>query len=324
MKGYSLKECCVSFGVSRQAHNKALKKTRNLEEFEKEVIEKVKEERIEQSKVGTRKLKKHLEVNHNIFIGRDTLFSLLRENRLLVKKRRFGMRTTDSRHGFKRHGNKIKDIIITNPEQVYVSDITYIRVNQIFMYLFLVTDIHSKQIMGYYLGRDMHRNNALKALSQAIKNRVYRNSEIIHHSDCGSQYCSKDYIDLLGKNGFTVSMTEENHCYENSIAERVNGILKSELGLDDIINSEKEAKTKVNKAIKIYNTKRLHLSCEMLTPKQAHMKGGPLKKMWSKRDWKRKKEIGNLRKCGQNETTPTSSADPFSSFHFLSSLNKKG
>ena len=89
----------------------------------------------------------------------------------------------------------------------------------------------------------MHRNNALKALSQAIKNRVYRNSEIIHHSDCGSQYCSKDYIDLLEKNGFTVSMTEENHCYENSIAERVNGILKSELGLDDIINSEKEAKT---------------------------------------------------------------------------------
>ena len=321
MKGYSLNECCTSFGISRQAHNKALKKAKHCEEFETDVLEKVKEIRKEQPKVGTRKLKKHLEVKFNFFIGRDTLFSLLSENRMLVKKKRFGMRTTDSRHGFKRHGNKIKDMIIDNPEQVYVSDITYIRVNRLFLYLFLVTDIHSKQIMGYYLGKDMHRNNALKALNHAIKNRVYSNSEIIHHSDCGSQYCSKDYIELLEKNGFTVSMTEENHCYENSIAERVNGILKSELGLEDIFNSIKEAKAKVNKAIETYNTKRLHLSCEMLTPNQAHAKGGPLKKMWSKRVWGKKKEIESIEKCGQNETTPTSSADPFSSFHFLSSLN---
>ncbi len=290
MKTIKLSEYCEALEISRQAHHKSNKTSLSHEKFEREVIEAVKEIRKTQPKVGAKKLKEHLDKDYCLFIGRDNFYKLLSKNRLLVLKKRYGMKTTDSRHYFEKYSNKIREMVIDKPEQVFVSDITYIRVSATFMYLFLVTDIFSKQIMGYCLGKTMHRENALKALKEAMNKRTYSNSETIHHSDCGSQYCSSDYIELLKKNKFKVSMTEENHCYENSIAERVNGILKAELGLDETMLSEKEAHTKVKNAIKIYNTKRLHLSCGMLTPEKAHKEGGPFKRMWSKRSYK-KREI---------------------------------
>ena len=294
MKTTILTEYCEALDITRQAHHKAFQATLSREKFEKTVIEAVKKIRITQPKVGVKKLKEHLKRDFDIFIGRDTLYSLLSEYRMLITKKRHGMKTTDSRHYLEKHSNKIREITIDRPEQVFVSDITYIRVNQAFMYLFLVTDIYSKQIMGYCLGKNMHRENAIKALKNAINRKIYEDTETIHHSDCGSQYCSGDYIDLLKKNEIKVSMTEENHCYENCVAERVNGILKAELGLEETMPSEKEALNRIKKAINIYNTKRLHLSCGMLTPEEAHKKGGPLIKMWSKRKYKLKKEITNV------------------------------
>lgn len=286
MKTTMLTEYCEVFGISRQAHHKAFQATLSRGEFERTVIDATNEIRATQPKVGTKKLKVHLKRDYNILIGRDTLYRLLSEYRMLITKKRHGMKTTDSRHCLEKHSNKIKEMTIDRPEQVFVSDITYIRVSQVFMYLFLVTDIYSKQIMGYCLGSTMHRENALKALKDAIGRKIYKETETIHHSDCGSQYCSSEYIEQLKRNKIKVSMTEENHCYENCVAERVNGILKSELGLEETMASERDAHYKIKKAINIYNTKRLHLSCEMLTPEEAHKKGGPLKKMWSKRNYK--------------------------------------
>lgn len=293
MKTTMLFEFCEALEISRQAHHKALHANLSREEFERVVIEAVKKIRITQPKVGTKKLKEHLKRDYDISIGRDALYTLLSEYRMLITKKRHGMKTTDSRHYLEKHSNKIREITIDRPEQVFVSDITYIRVNLVFMYLFLVTDIYSKQIMGYCLGKTMHRENALKALKDAINRKIYKDTETIHHSDCGSQYCSSDYIELLKKNEIKVSMTEENHCYENCVAERVNGILKAEFGLEETMHSEKDALYRIKKAINIYNTKRLHLSCGMLTPEEAHKKGGPLKKLWSKRKYKLKEEAKN-------------------------------
>ncbi|PCJ62332.1 MAG: hypothetical protein COA79_04510 [Planctomycetota bacterium] len=225
---------------------------------------------------------------YHLFIGRDALFNLLFKNSLLVKRKPPGFRTTHSAHHFEKHPNRIKSLNINKAEQVFVSDITYIRVAKKFMYLFLVTDIYSKRIMGYNLGDTLHRKHGLKALQKAISNRQKNNQDIFHHSDCGAQYCSKDYTQLLRKNGFQISMTEEDHCYENSVAERVNGILKGELGLGEVMSKEDVARQRIAKAINIYNNKRLHLSCGLLTPNQAHIQGKGLKKMWKKRVYKKK------------------------------------
>lgn len=222
---------------------------------------------------------------YQLSIGRDWLFDLMFRKDLKVKTKRPGHRTTDSRHTYEVYPNKIKDLAINHAEQVFVSDITYIRVSDFFMYLFLVTDIYSKKIMGYHLGESLHRNHAVKALKNAIKNRQYFDQKIFHHSDCGGQYCSNDYTRLLVKNNFTISMTEKDHCYENSIAERVNGILKGELILNDVLPTKAVAKSTIRKAVEIYNEIRTHLSCGLLTPFEAHKKGEGLKKMWSKKTY---------------------------------------
>lgn len=276
------------------------------------MLRKIKLIRVIQPKVGARKLKKMLYDRYRVFIGRDALFSLLFRKSLLVKRKAPGYRTTHSAHHFEKHPNRIKNLNINKAEQVFVSDITYIRVARKFMYLFLVTDIYSKKIMGYYLANTLHRKHGLKAMRKAVNNRQKKNQEIFHHSDCGAQYCSKEYTQLLRKKGFQISMTEESHCYENSVAERVNGILKGELGLGEVMSSEDAARRKINKAINIYNNERLHFSCGLLTPNQAHKKGKGLKRMWSKRIYK-KKDQGRL----------TVSSRPTGSFQQPTVLNSR-
>lgn len=159
---------------------------------------------------------------------------------------------------------------IIRPEQAWVSDITYIDTAKDFQYLHLVTDAYSKQIMGYHLSAGMSATDTAKALKMAIKNRRYPDMPLTHHSDRGLQYCSKLYTGLLNQYGINISMTEQSDPYENAVAERVNGILKDEFGLDGRFDDIEQLHKQVEQAVYLYNNQRPHLSNQMLTPKQMH------------------------------------------------------
>jgi putative transposase len=228
------------------------------------------------------KIREDLQRN-GLKIGRDKLHRLLREQgMLIVKKKRYTV-TTDSYHNFRRWPNLIMDMKLTTPEQAWVSDITYIHTKEGYMYLFLITDAYSKQIMGYHLSDNMKVENAKFALKMAIDNRRYPERKLIHHSDRGFQYAHPSYIELQLGNGITPSMTTKYDPYENAVAERVNGILKSEFELGGIFTEKAQAKREVKTAIQIYNYERPHMSCRMMTPWQAHRTGNYELKTWKRR-----------------------------------------
>lgn len=225
------------------------------------------------TRIGTRKLYYLIKDSlHKMGIrcGRDRLFSILKKEGMLVKKKRNYMRTTSSYHRFYKYPNLIKDIEINHAEQVWVSDITYIRTNQGFLYLSLITDAYSKQVVGYQLSDNLKTINCINALKAAIKNRKYPDRPLIHHSDRGLQYCSPDYIAAVEGNGMTVSMTTKHDPYENAVAERINGTIKNEFDLNDRLPDQKHAEREINKTIWIYNNLRPHESCNNLTPVEAH------------------------------------------------------
>lgn len=234
----------------------------------------------EHPRMGTRKIyhliKPDLEKS-NIKMGRDALFDLMAANNLLVTKRKRRYITTNSNHVFKRYPNLIKGIEPDGPNQVWVSDITYIRTTgDEFLYLFLITDAYSKKVLGYRLARSLDSVHAVNALQDAIKNSRKPISGLIHHSDRGIQYCSKEYIRVLNDNNIKISMTEKGDPLENPIAERVNGILK-----DEYLHQYQSLTTiQLQKSIEMYNKKRPHLSCDMLTPEVAHLTSGTLKRRW--------------------------------------------
>ena len=221
---------------------------------------------------GGRKLYKSILpdlISNNINIGRDKLFDLLRENKLLVRPKKRYVHTTNSRHRFRKYPNLIKEMKITKPNQVWVSDITYISLFKGHCYLALVTDAYSRKIVGYDISDSLELECCLRALKRALR-QLSADHKLIHHSDRGVQYCSYAYVNLLKKNKARISMTEENHCYENAIAERVNGILKDEFYLDQSFINIKEAKCSGKSAINLYNHRRLHLSLNYKTPDMVH------------------------------------------------------
>lgn len=222
--------------------------------------------------MGTRKL--HRMVNEQlksegIQIGRDRLFKLLQAQDLLIPRRKRGPQTTDSRHRLNKYGNLIRDLELTRPNQVYVSDITYVETLLGFCYLALITDAYSRKIVGYDLSRSLSVEGSLRALEMALAP-LAGPIQLIHHSDRGLQYCSHAYVDLLRAHGVQISMTEERHVYENAKAERVNGILKSEFLLGEQLASFDVAEQLVKEAIQIYNEERLHLSLDYQTPAMIH------------------------------------------------------
>lgn len=219
-------------------------------------------------RIGTRKLCYML--SGTLPVGRDKLFSILREEQMLVGKRRRYTKTTNSKHWMRKYPNTVKDIQIVRPEQVWVSDITYIDVAKGFNYLHLVTDAYSKQIMGYHLSATMNAADTTKALRMAISNRQYPHEDLIHHSDRGLQYCSALYTETLHKHNIGISMTEQSDPYENAIAERINGILKDEFGLDSHFDNRDQLHKQTAQAVLLYNNIRPHLSNRMLTPRQMH------------------------------------------------------
>lgn len=202
-------------------------------------------------------------------MGRDKFFDLLRRNKLLVKRKKSFVRTTNSFHRFHKHRNLIKGLRITGPNEVYASDITYMRIKGRFIYLALITDMYSRKIVGWNLSDSLAIEGAVKALKRAL-GQCPDPSGLIHHSDRGIQYCSSIYTRILEENKAKISMTEENHCYENSLAERVNGILKDEFLLDQEFNTERIAYKAVKQAIKNYNELRPHLSLKNFTPDMVH------------------------------------------------------
>lgn len=228
----------------------------------------VRKERIEQSRVGGRKLHKALQPSFeaaHLKVGRDYLFDILREYEMLIRRKKATCRTTYSHHRFYKYGNLVKSMNVTRPNQVWVADITYIRTIRGFCYLALITDMYSRKIVGYDISDSLELAGCLRALKTA-RRQARPAAGLVHHSDRGFQYCSNQYVDELKKHGFQISMTEENHCYENAIAERVNGILKDEFFLDQIFYSPFHARDAVKNAIEIYNSKRLHLSLGYKTP----------------------------------------------------------
>ena len=221
-----------------------------------------------------RKLIKSLDkdfIKANLKVGRDTLFNLLRKHKMLTLRKKYRMRTTNSHHRFYKYSNIIKDIEINRPNQVWVSDITYIRTVKGFCYLALITDMHSRKIVGYDLSDSLELKGCVRALNKAIY-QAKDIKQLIHHSDRGIQYCSNVYTQILKRKKIDISMTEENHCYENAMAERVNGILKDEFYLDQTFANVAHAKRATKNAIKLYNSKRLHLSLDYKTPNMVYLK----------------------------------------------------
>ena len=256
------------------------------------MIELVKSKRIIMPKIGTRKLYYLLKEDLNeLGVGRDKLFKILRANRLLIKPKKKYHTTTNSHHRFRKHKNQIKQLEFIRPEQVWVSDITYIGTRRNPSYLSLVTDAYSKKIMGYNVSDSLSVKGALNALEMALKNRNYKKEPIIHHSDRGLQYCSNEYQKTLDVNNIKPSMTEKYDPYENAIAERVNGILKQEFDIDKYdTNLETKGKL-VQNSIKIYNDFRPHLSNYMLTPKQMHKQNTIKRKQYKNKKGSDKKSL---------------------------------
>lgn len=264
----SIEQTCQCFDLHRDSYYKTQKRHAKRKAVSSKVIELVKEERIEQPRVGTRKLHEALQASfelNGLKVGRDYLFDILREYDMLVKRKKTSCKTTDSYHRFHTYKNLVKDLVITRPNQVWVSDITYIRTIKGFCYLALITDMFSRKIVGYDLSDSLELAGCLRALQKALAS-TRPTDELIHHSDRGIQYCSNQYVDKLNKHGIRISMTEENHCYENAIAERVNGILKDEFYLDQTFFNLRNATQAAKNAIDIYNNKRLHVSLGYKTP----------------------------------------------------------
>ena len=202
-------------------------------------------------------------------VGRDTLFNVLREHKMLTLRKKYSMKTTNSHHRFYKYNNIIKDLEITRPNQVWASDITYVRTVNGFCYLALITDMYSRKIVGYDLSDSLELKGCVRALNKAIYQAKNING-LIHHSDRGIQYCSNVYTQILKRKKIDISMTEENHCYENAMAERVNGILKDEFYLDQTFANVAHAKRAAKNAVKLYNEIRLHLSLDYKTPNMVY------------------------------------------------------
>ena len=267
---WSIAQICEGLGMHRDAYYKYQRRNKDSVATKKMVLTLVKERRKDQGREGCKKVYKALLFEfrkRGIKVGRDRLFEILKEADMLVKRKRSYVKTTNSYHKFHKYPNLIKGIEINRPNQVWVSDITYIRLTQGHCYLALITDAFSRKIVGYDISNSLELAGCQRALKMALWHARPANG-LIHHSDRGLQYCSNQYVQQLQKHKIQISMTQENHCYENALAERVNGILKDEFYLDQNFASLDLAKKASHNAIKIYNTKRLHLSLNYKTPEE--------------------------------------------------------
>lgn len=270
--GVNISSLCERAGMSRQNYY-AVRRERHRRQIDEDfVVELVKAERHLQPRIGARKLlfmMKNDLTEAGVSIGRDRFFELLDSRELLVVRKRVWPKTTNSRHSLPVFRNLLKDREATRPNQVWVSDLTYIRTEEGFMYASLITDKYSRKIVGYYIGDSLESIGCQKALAMAIE-QLPTNRYPIHHSDRGCQYCCHEYVKMLKARGLSISMTEEMHCYENAMAERVNGILKQEYEMDATFRTKGQARESFKQAVELYNHRRPHLSLDYRTPEEVH------------------------------------------------------
>lgn len=268
-------------GYTPQAYHKKTKQHFIKEVNEQLIIQQVHTLRKEQPRCGTRKLLLMLQpffVQHNIAIGRDAFFDLLSKNKMLVRKTKRSVNTTNSKHHFRRYPNLAKDFTALKAHELWVSDITYIPLKDRFAYLFLITDAYSRKIVGHHVSDDMKVSSAVVALKKALDQKPVE-TIVIHHSDRGIQYCSNEYVALLQQHHALISMTQSGDPLENAIAERVNGILKTELISRSYEDIDKAALS-IARAVIIYNFKRRHSSLNYQIPNDVHQQKGPQIKRW--------------------------------------------
>lgn len=275
---------CGWFGITRQAYYQntwRISQENNENEF---LLKRIKEIREKQSRMGTRKLYSKLQEfmkEHQIKMGRDALFNLLAENKMLVRRRKRGVRTTNSSHWLKKYPNLINEFTPTAPNKLWVSDITYWKLtNGRFVYISLITDAFSRKIVGFHVADSLAAIESIKALDMALDEWDNKGEGLIHHSDRGVQYCSSGYVKKLNKNKVNISMTENGSPYENALAERVNGILKDEYLYDYKVSNLIQARKRVREVINLYNDERPHSSIGNLTPSLVHEKNIKTKKLW--------------------------------------------
>lgn len=266
---------CQHMGISRQAYHKQGKALLAKAAKASAVVAWVRTQRIKQPKIGTRKLYHLLKPSLNqmkVKLGRDGLFSVLRGASMLVVPKRSYHKTTHSHHHFRKHPNLLKvgehQITPSACEQVWVADITYIPTKSQTAYLSLITDAYSRKIVGHHVHDSLHTAQVAKALELAVKGRQ-THQPLVHHSDRGIQYCSGDYQAIHTANSITCSMTDGYDCYQNALAERVNGILKQEL-LIELPNDLEQARQMIDESINTYNNLRPHLSLQYKTPNAVH------------------------------------------------------
>lgn len=271
----SVERACRYIGISRQAYYKRVQSERYRAGRNEAVVALVRSVRMRQPRIGTRKLHHLLGPamrEAGIKLGRDGLFEALRAARLLVAPHRAYHKTTHSHHRFRRHPNLLKDgrdqVVPTGPEQVWVADITYLPTAGKFVYLSLVSDAYSRKIVGYHVHDSLQTEPVSQALKMALRSRRSR-QPLIHHSDRGIQYCSTYYQDIHHRHGLRCSMTDGYDCYQNALAERVNGILKGEFLLNRPVDLQQAAKM-VEQSVHIYNHERPHLALKYKTPDEVH------------------------------------------------------
>ena len=280
----SILRFCRLLGVTRQAlyqhewHHKEFDTKAEL------IVEKVRSIRKHHRRMGTRKLYLRLQsflAKHHIKLGRDKLFDILSTYKLLVRKRKRKMSTTQSYHRFHKYPNLIKGMTVKGINQLWVSDITYLKIMGRFSYISLITDAYSHKIIGFHVAQTLETMHSIKALKMAIAGiKECSSYGIIHHSDRGIQYCSEEYVKLLQDNKILISMTENGDPLENPIAERINGIIKEEY-LDHYNDTTiPQIQERLKRAVALYNNERPHMSCSMLTPREVHRGNLRVEKIW--------------------------------------------
>lgn len=216
---------------------------------------------------------------HDITMGRDAFFNLLSKNKLLVRRKKRSVHTTNSKHFFYRYANLVKDFTPLHAHELWVADITYIPLkDNRFAYLYLLTDGYSRKIVGFHVSDNMRVDSAVVALQKALDQKP-ADAIVIHHSDRGMQYCSNEYVKLLQQYHALISMTQNGDPYENAMAERVNGILKSEL-IAESYSDVRDAMQHITRCITVYNYRRVHSSINYQIPHHVHIQKGPQIKRW--------------------------------------------
>jgi putative transposase len=277
----SVQRICCLLGYTPQAYHK--KQKRNVLQLSNEqlILQQIDRIRKLQPRCGGRKLFIELQPffkTHHIQMGRDQFFDVLRSNKLLVRRQKRSVHTTNSKHHFRRYPNMVKGFTPLKAHELWVADITYIPLKNRFAYLFLITDAYSRKIVGFHVSDDMKVSSATLALKKALAQKP-PDTIVIHHSDRGIQYCSTAYVQLLQQHHAHISMTQNGDPYENAIAERVNGILKSEL-ISRYYDTIDNASIHIARCITIYNYRRRHSSLNWQIPHEVHQQQGPQIRRW--------------------------------------------